>query len=283
VALPVQSYTWPRVQHAVGQWAAYATGLPADQLDPDVDPPAQIAWGIYDRGPMPQPYISLHRLMRESIGFESTTIREAAVEQRITVTETVEGERVGLWLAWSEQSVIVQAGATLEDTRDALLDVLVAGVDRTKEPLEFAADGTDSILVTPKGSWIVDCVALVGCTVEDVEVEDVRVIQGSKRYRIRVQLWGFAGDGDDSIDEYADAMLTSLHDAEEGGGLPFLGQFGVGVDGVPETATDISAVSGALQERRLFFDASFTTASVTYRRDPTTVAATDPPSVVGIF
>ena len=281
--LPNQSYTWPRVESAVAAWVERCTGLPRNCANPTLDPPAQIVWSHYDTGPIELGFVSLQRLTQESIGTPTINVREAATEQRITVTQTTEGERVSLWLAWSEQGVVVQVGATITDTRDALLAALVAGVDETREPFAFAADGADGILVSPKGSWVVDLVALIGCTISDVSTELVRVRSQTKRYLIRVQLYGFDGTGDEAIDEYADALVDSLHDASPDGALAFLGLYGVGIDGSPPVVTDLSALSGALQERRCFFDVPVVTVAVTYYRDAVPIDATDPPTLVGIF
>jgi hypothetical protein len=62
-------------------------------------------------------------------------------------------------------------------------------------------------------------------------------------------------------------------------GLIQLVQYGLGVEGVPETATDISSISGALQERRLYFDVTFVASSVIYIRDVETVDEVEPPEV----
>jgi hypothetical protein len=248
-------------------------------------------WGTYDIASLVKPYISLTRLSAVNLGSDGATIREAATEQRITITQTLIGGRVNVGLTWAVVEVLVEAGDSLADTRDKFVLALQASVAETADPLTFAADGAASILVTPVYPWVSGVVAYVGCTVEDTAVAQVKVQAATRLYRVRVQLYGFDGDGLESIDEYADVLAQSLGDntlAEPGGGeadggLITLGRFGVGVQGAPPDVIDVSAISGALQERRLFFDVSFVAKSVQYRRSVQILGAVDPPIIVGVF
>jgi hypothetical protein len=278
VAIPLQGYAWRRVQNALGAWVEYATGLPAGRPTP-ADPPQQVAWADYDLGPLPHPYVTLQRMLVESLGRPDVDYGERAIEQRIVVTATVAGELVVVGLTWASYAVTVGVAATVTETRDALLALLVT----TLEPLVFVADGADAIVVTPESaSQICPAVAVQGCTVTDVTLVDVQSPSETKRYRVRVQIYGAPGDGNDSIDEYLNAMLQSLHDAGADGGLEFLHRYGVGVEGIPESAIDISALSGALRQRRLFFDVSFVCKSIVYRYDPIVIDDADPPAIVEI-
>lgn len=271
--IPVQSYLWRRVQTALSRLIGAVTGLPISAPGGTPATPAQVVWAVYDLSQVPKPFISLQRLVAWSDGEPNDFVREHATQQTITVTETTAGEAVRVWLAWAEVGVIVQMGASLSDTRDALLAALALQV----EPLEFAASGADAIVVTPKGTQVVDVIALVGCTVSNDVLEFVEVSHVTRKFRVRFQIYGGAGDGDEAIDEYADTILKALRTRRW---LRELTQYGVGVEGIPETATDASAISGPLQERRIFFDATIVAASVSYYRDVETVDEVDPPVLV---
>lgn len=256
-------------------WVSYATGLPADSASGG--PPAQVVWTDYDTGPLLHPYVTLQVLTDDSLGFPVVSYDERATSQRITVTATGAGSLVSVGLTWAVYSVVSLADVT--DTRDALLDEL----STTDEPVVFAASGLDSILVAPEHvSQIAPAVAVQGCTVTDLATAVVQSTAESKRYRVRVQIYGAPGEGVDSIDEYALALRQSLHDPGASGGLAFLGRYGVGVEGVPESAPDISALSGALRQRRRYMDVSFVCKSIVYRRDPATIAEADPPTIVQV-
>lgn len=270
--IPLPSFAWRRLQRAVAAWVAYATGLPADSAAGGT--PAQVVWVDYDLGPLPHPYVTLQVLTDDSLGFPVVDYGERAIAQRIEVTTTGAGELVRVGLAWAVYSVVSSASVT--DTRDDLLDVL----QTTLEPVVFVADGLDGILVTPEHvSQIAPAVAVQGCTVTDTSTAIVQSTAESKRYRVRVQIYGAPGDGIGSIDEYVLALRQSLHDPGASGGLVFLGRYGVGVEGVPESAPDVSALSGALRQKRRYFDVSFVCKSVVYRREPVTLDAADPPSI----
>jgi len=251
------------------------TGLPISAPAGSPATPARVVWSTYNIAQVPKPFVSLQRLGLGSIGQPQVYIVERATQQTITVTETVAGEAVRLWLSYAGVDVIVQPAATLADTRDALL----AALETQLEPLTYAASGPASIIVTPKGTQVVTVVALIGCTVVDDATSFVEVEATMRRYRVRVQLYGGAGDGDESIDEYADAILTALRAPR---GLVELVQYGVAVEDVPETATDVSALSGALQERRLFFDVRLVTSSVIYVRDVPTIDEVEDPEVIEV-
>jgi hypothetical protein len=270
--LPVQSYVWRRVQVGVSRFIGTVTGLPINAPAGTPGTPARVVWGTYDIAQVPKPFISLQRLGAGSSGEPQTYIAERATQQTIVVTETTVGAAVRLWLAFAGVEVIVLLGATLTTTRDALLLALRTQV----EPLEFAASGPASIIVTPKGTQITNVTALVGCTVSTDALEYVEVESTTRKYRTRIQIYGGAGDGDESIDEYADAILMALRVPR---GLVELVQYGLGVEGVPETANDISSISGPLQERRLYFDVIFVASSVIYIRDVETLDEVEPPEI----
>lgn len=251
------------------------TGLPITAGSGTPADPARVVWGTYDIAQVPKPYLSLQRLTAYSSGEPQTYIVERATQQTITVTATGVGEAVRLWLAFAGVQVLVQLGATLSDTRDALL----AELERQVEPLEFVSSGAASIIVTPKGTQIVNVSALVGCNVTTDSTAFVEVQSTTRKYRVRVQIYGGAGNGDESIDEYADAILTQMRTPR---GLTQLVQYGLGIEGVPETANDISAISGALQERRLYFDVTVVASSVIYIRDVETVDEVEAPDVIGL-
>lgn len=273
--LPLQSYIWRRVQVGVARFVGSVTGLPISAGAGTPATPARVVWSTYDIAQVPKPFISLQRLSAFSDGQPATYIVERATQQTVIVTQTTVGEAVRVWLLYAGVEVLVQPGDTLTDTRNNLLAVLAAQV----EPLEYAASGVDAIVVTPKGTQIVDVTALQGCTVTTDVVEAVGVESTTRKFRTRLQIYGGPGDGDDAIDEMADALLMALKVPR---GLLQLAQYGVGVEGVPETATDASAISGALQERRLFFDVTFVARSNIYTRDVPTVEIVADPVVVQV-
>jgi hypothetical protein len=271
VALPVQSRAWPRVQNAIGAWAAGVTGLEASPADP-LD--ATVIWANYDRGELRKPYVSLQRLTVETIGRNERYIGERPSSRTITVTAPTGGQTsAAVQLFWA--TVRVAAGVDEEVTRDALLTALQA----TLEPLEFVSAGVDAITVTGAGGGAVECAAIEGCTVATGASAYFRVSRVDRIYKVRVQLYAFDGDGADAIDEYADALLSSLQQPDDPIGLPILAEYGVGVNGVPPVAIDVTAASGALYERRLYFDVGFVTPSILYYTQPVGVALAAAPAL----
>lgn len=265
----MQSRAWPRVQNAIGAWAAGVTGLYASPADPlDVG----VIWTQYDRGELRKPYVSLQRLTVETLGRSERYIGERPSSRVITVTATGAAS-IAVQLYWA--TVRVAAGVDVEASRDALLTALQA----TLEPLTFAASGTAAIVVTGAGGGAVECSAVDGCTVATGAVAFYRVLRSNRLYKVRVQLYAFDGDGADAIDEYADALLSSLQQPDDPIGLPILAEFGVGVNGVPPAAIDVTAASGALYERRLYFDVGFVTPSILYYTQPASIALVGDPSL----
>ena len=273
--IPVQSYLWTRVQTAVGLWVERVTGLPASAPSGTPATPARVVWSTYDIAQVPKPFVSLQRINAWSEGYPNEYLTERALQTTVTITTNTAGEAVRLWLAFAEIEVIVQAGQSITDVRDALLAVL----QQQAEPLVYAASGVDAIVITPKGTQVVNVVALLGCTAVDDIVETVSVREVPRKYLVRVQVYGGPGDGDDSIDEYVDTLLLSLRTKDV---ITSFTQYGVAVQGVPETANDVSAISGALQERRAFFDVTFAATSVSYVRDPASVDEVAEPEVIGL-
>ena len=245
------------------------TGLEGSPLDP-LD--TGVIWAQYDRGELRHPYVSLQRLSIETLGRNERYIGARTSQATITVTASVVGS-IAVQLYWA--TVRVPAGADVEAGRDALLAALTS----TLEPLTFAASGVDSITVLGAGGGAVECAAIEGCTVIADSEAFYRVSRIDRLYRVRVQLYAFAGDGADAIDEYADALLSSLQQPDDPIGLPILAEFGVGVNGVPPVAIDVTAASGALYERRLYFDVGFVTPSVLYYTDPAGIVSAGAPSL----
>ena len=276
-----QSYTWPRIQFALARWVESVTGLSAD-APPGPGSNASVVWTDYDSGTLPKPYASIQKLTSVNVGFANEDTRTLPTAQRFTITQTVVGEYVVANLIWSEVRTTVQGGDTLEDTRDKFLLALQATVDDTQEPLIFAADGTDDILVTAKQYAIPDVEAVQGLTVA-VETEARAEVQSVQaRYRVRFQLYGFSLDGDDSSDEYVSALQLAFETKDA---IRFLVQYGVGPEGAPSTSQDVSAISGPLRERRVFFDASVATRRTTYDFDDVDdpIDLADPPVIAGDF
>lgn len=265
MALPVQSRAWPRVQNAIGRWAAAVTGLEANPADPK---DLTVIWAHYDRGELKKPYIGLQRLTAQNVGRVNRYSGTRDSQITITITATT-GTQARLQFVWGQ--VNVDGEATAEATRDA---VLAAIADELEEPLIFTASGTDDIIVTGKGGRAVEVTAIEGATTVVDSQADYHVRDRGKLYRVRIQLYAFDGDGADAIDEYADTMIASLEEDDTLDlpiGSEILANFGVGASGVQPTAIDITAVSGGLYERRLYFDVDFVTRSVMYYTSPTTI------------
>lgn len=264
------------MQNAIGRWCSVVTGLPADQPDPDIDPPARIVWANYDLGNIRKSYVSLQRTISETLGRVDKYVGLRPASATITIEPFIAGATIRVNLYWASIAIVTQADETMEEARDRLL----AALQETFEPMSFAAGASDDeIAVVGLGGGPVRLTAIEGCTVAFGPDATFRITVSQKRYRVRVQLYAFDGEGADAIDEYADRMIASLQQIEDdaGGGLGVLASFGVGVQGVPPAAIDATAVSGALYERRLYFDVFFTTASVLYYPTDQTIEGVDLP------
>jgi len=143
-----------------------------------------------------------------------------------------------------------QGGDNISDVRDGLLADLT-GLDKPGRymPVTYAASGVADIVASARGTQAASCEPLLNTTINVDTSIDAKIEEYPERSTVLVQLFGFDGTGDDSIDEVASAMIAALHDRD----VIRWDEWGLGVRGPPEETTDESAFSGPEYERRASF------------------------------
>ncbi len=249
MALPVQSYVWSRIQNVVGNWILLVTGLPQNAL----------LWSEQNQPRGGQPYVGLTRRSLTSHGFDTEQTAEVPVAATGTVTASLVGETAKLVLGKRILTHTLQAGDDTEAARDALLVQALA----TYEPVLSTANGTDKIDFVGKGSQAIRVTPVEGATVAET-LEFRQFSEGMRRAVVRVSLFSFPPSGDETADEYADALISSLLTPGDPGSV-FLRENSVGVENqarinTQNFSTDLLSPSG-LRENRLLFDVQFNAAS----------------------
>lgn len=279
MALPVQSYVWFRIRHVVGLWTQRETGLADSAI-------------LYDTQNQPRPSLPYIGLERRDFPFsviDDELITEVTTAATLTVTASIAGETAALILFGTRYAYTLQGGDTTEDARDVLLVAIVADLCRIVtsgdgtnyavgfQPCTATGAGTDAIDFAGLGLGPVHLQAVEGCTVTS-ETPNYRHVQaGIRRAIIRLNLyWPERQDGFDTIDEYAEALRSSLLREDT---ATWLAARGVGVDDPGRvTVQDASAVSGGATQRRKIMDVIFNASSKTYRADDG-LAGVSPPSI----
>ena len=250
MAPPVQSYVWSRLQPIVGLWVKTVTGLTEDQL----------LWSDQNQPRPSFPYIGLTRRTFAPFGFDASQTTEVPVAVTATVTATLMDETATLILGK------LPITATLANDGDTTIarDAMLAQIAASYEPVIATANGVDAIDFIGKGTYAVSVDAVENVTLSET-LEFRRYTQGMRRAIVRVSLLGFDTAGDSSADEYADALIGSLHNQSDPGAV-VLRQNSVGVEGAARiTAQNVSLTvpsgGGGIQENRLIFDVQFNAAT----------------------
>lgn len=274
-----QSYVWFRLRHVVGLWVSYVTDLPATAV-------------LFDMQNMPRPSLPYVGLVRRDFPlayFDDELILEVPTAVTLTVTAATLGETVALVLFGTRYAYTLAGADDTEAARDALLVAitddlcrLITAGDGTDtavgfQPCTATAVGTDAITFAGLGVGPVHVSAIEGCTLGAPTLANRHVQSGLRRAIIRVELyWPERQDGFATIDEYAEALRSSLQNEETAW---WLASRGVGVENQGTIAVqEASAVSGGARQRRKFFDVIFNAQSSTYRT-ATVLAGVTPPAV----
>ena len=279
MALLAQSYVWFRLRHVVGLWVSYVTDLPATAV-------------LYDMQNQPRPVLPYVGLVRRDFPlayFDDELILEVPTAVTLTVTAAAVGETAALILFGTRYAYTLAGGDDTEAARDALLAAIGEdlcrlvtagdGVDTAVgfQPCTATAVGLDGITFAGLGAGPVRVSAIEGCTLGVPTVANRHVQSGLRRAVVRVELyWPERQDGFATIDEYAEALRSSLQNEETAW---WLASRGVGCENASTIAVqEASAVSGGARQRRKFFDVIFNAQSQVYRT-ATAVDGATPPAV----
>lgn len=267
MALPAQSYVWLKVRHVVGLWVLRTTGLPDAGI-------------LYDDQNQPRPALPYIGLVRREFPFEHFDVEqivEVPITVTLTVTAAVAGETAAFELFGTRYAYTLAGADTTEDARDALLALLAddllrlvsvaSGPDYAVgfQPCTATGVGVDVIQFAGLASAPVRCEAIEGCTT--VPTLEFRHVQsGLRRMIVRLNLyWPEREDGFETIDEYAEALRSSLMTEDT---AVWLAARAVGVDNPARVAVqNVGVVSGGERQRRKFLDVIFNAPSKIYRAD----------------
>ena len=283
MALPVQSYVWPRLRHVIGLWVARTTALAN----------TAILWAEQNQPSPALPYVGLTRRDFPLDGDDEELITEVTTAVTLTVTAAAIGETVAVVLFGTRYAYTLVGADTTEDARDALLALIDA--DRIQvivspstqnqfgvgfQPCTAVASGTDAIDFAGLGFGPVHLAVVQGGTLSGAVLDYRGIAKGMRRALVRVELfWPEQFTAFESVDNYANALRDSLLESET---AEWLAQRGVGIEQAQRIRIqNISGVAGgALTERRLYFDALFNAASKRYRAENPIDGAVVPSVVV---
>lgn len=278
MALPAQSYIWFRLRHVVGLWVARETNL-ADTA---------ILYDLQNQPRPPLPYVGLVRRDFPLAAFDDEEIVEVTTATTLTVTADTAGETAALVLFGTRYAHTLAVGETTEDARDALLAAIEADRCRTIEapdgtlfavgflPCTATGVSTNSIAFAGLGVGPVRVTPIEGCELSDSPTLAYRHVQsGLRRMVVRIELyWPERQNGFDTIDEYAEALRSSLQIEAT---AAWLAARGVGVEQQGRiTIQEASAVSGGAMQRRKFLDVLFNAKAKIYRSVDTIDTVTAP-------
>ncbi len=282
MALPVQSYVWPRLRHVIGLWALRTTAL-ADTA---------VLWAEQNQPSPALPYVGLTRRDFPLDGDDEEVIVQVTTVVTLTVTAAAVGETVAVLLFGTRYAYTLIVDDTPELARDALLALIAADLIQVIvspstqnqfgvgfQPCTAVVDGTEAIAFAGLGYGPVHLDIIEGGTLSGETLTYRAVAKGMRRALVRVELfWPEQFTAFESVDNYANVLRDSLLESET---AEWLAQRGVGVEQAQRIRIqNISGVAGgALTERRLYFDALFNAASKRYRAENPIDSAV-PPSVV---
>lgn len=281
MALPVQSYVWPRLRHVIALWVARTTGLTG----------TAILWSEQNQPQPTLPYVGLTRRDFPLEGDDEETIREVTTSATLTCTATGVGSTLAVVLFGTRYAYTLTAGQDATDGRNALLALIAPDLVRVVvspstanqfgvgfQPCTAVASGAAAINFAGLGFGPVRLAVVEGGTRTET-VAFRAIAKGMRRALVRVELfWPEQHVAFESADAYAGALQDSLLESET---AQWLAERGVGVEQAQRIRVqDVSAVAGgALRETRLIFDVLFNATSKRYR-PPNSLDTAVPPPVV---
>ena len=281
--VPAQSYVWFRLRHVVGLWVARATNLAS----------TAVLYDMQNQPRPPLPYVGLTRRDFPFVVSDDELITEVTTSVTVDVTAASVGETVALVLFGTRYAYTLVGGDDATVARDALLALITADLCRIVaaadahpyavgfQPCTATGVGASSITFAGLGLGPVRLAVIEGCSVA-ASTQAYRAIQaGLRRAVVRLDLyWPTRQSGFDTIDEYAEALRSSLTNRDT---AAWLASRGVGVEEAARISIqEASAVSGGASQRRKFFDVIFNAMSKVYRSGDATIDATEQ-AVVEIF
>lgn len=282
MALPIQSYVWPRLRHVIGLWVQRTTALAS----------SAILWSEQNQPSPPLPYVGLTRRDFPLDGDDEETITEVVTSATLTVTAATTGSTVALVLFGTRYAYTLVVGDTATTARNALLALIAVDLVRTVtsssgrqfgvgfQPCTAAASGAAAIAFAGLGFGPVHLSVVEGGTLAEVTAYRA-IAKGLRRALVRVELfWPELPAPFETAEAYANALRDSLLEEET---ATWLAERGVGVEQAQRLRVqDISAVAGdALRETRLVMDVLFNATSKRYRAENPIATAT-PPTIVAI-
>ena len=267
MALPVQSYVWPRVRHVVARWVARVTALPE----------ASILWSDQNAPSPGLPYIGLTRRTWQVDGFDEEVITEVPIASTLTCTASGAGETIAVILYGTRYAYTLTGGDTTEDGRDALLALIASDLIHTViapsgsntfgvgfQPCTAVASGTDAIDFAGLGYGALSLAAIEGATVSETRAYR-SLSRGLRRALVRIELfWPEQSTPFETADAYAGAIVDALLETEQ---ATWLASRGVGVEQAGRVRVqDFSGVAGgALRETRLSIEVLFNAMAKRYQ------------------
>ena len=266
MALPAQSYVWFRLRYVIGAWVLRETGLDG----------ARVLWGVQGQPRSGLPFIGLTRRSfptAQPAGSDDETITEVTLASTLTVTASAAGETAAFLLFGLRYAYTLSGGDTTEDARDALLALVeidrlkIQGVNNTAtgfQPCTALASGTDEIDFAGLALAPVAVKSIEGCAVTPTSEDYRKINSGSRRALVKIELfWPEQQDGFDTLDEYMEALRSSLQDSDT---ALWLHARGVGVEQGDRVNPQNSsrAVGGAFM-RSASMDVIFNADSKVYR------------------
>ena len=277
MALPTQSYVWLRLREVAALWVQRETGLANTAV-------------LLDLQNQPRPALPYVGIERRDFPFDWTDdeqIVQVTTAVTVQVTATAAGETVALTLFGLRYAYTLQGGDTTEVARDALLALIAPTLCRIIpaadghnyasgfQPCTATGAGLDSIVFAGLGVAPVRVVTIERCTVAASTLAYRKEQTGLRRVIMRFNFyWPTRQDGFDLLDEYVEALRSSLQNTDTA--IWFV-QHGVGFEQPGRIAPqDASAVSGGAMQRRKFFDVLFHANSRIYRADTGLVGVATP-------
>ena len=279
MALPAQSFVWLRIRHVVGLWVARETGLASTAI-------------LYDAQNQPRPALPYVGLTRRDFPFDvidDEVIREVTTAATLTVTASTVGSTVACVLFGLRYAYTLVLGDTPATARTALLALIADDLCRVVPATDGHGYAVGFNPCTATGAAVADInfaglglgpvhlTAVEGCTVTPTTLAYRSIQAGIRRAVVRLDLyWPTRQDGFDTIDEYAEALRSSLVREDT---AVYLASRGVGVDDPGSiTIQEASVASGGARQRRKIMDVIFNAAAKVYRPD-NGIATVEAPAV----
>ena len=245
VSIPRASYASRQLRRTVSVWAAAAAGLSAAA---SAGVP-RVIWADQNLPRPALPYISLRRVSAETIGHQARAEADVPTTTRVVVTTTTAGAAARVILGFGSAYYIVQAGDTLTSVRDGLIAAILARPDAVT-CTTVAADSFDIAGLGIGLAWPIE--AIEGVTTTPTASADIEIVDTTFTTLVRVEIFG-ADSGDEQAQDYSAALIADLYSAST---VLYFASAGCSIVGRRPSAVNLSAMSGALQETREYFDVS---------------------------